>query len=185
LPGGAGGGGGGGAGGTITYGGSTIFETWSGGAGGAGGFVAGGGGASGGQTGSPDAAPNQCVAALPIKCGDSVNHSTLVQGRANLWSGYSATARSESGRETVYVLSAASACTVVARLADLTTDLDLMLLGACDPGVTAMASSTPLDLQTVETVSWTSRAGESYYLVVDGYAGATGSYTLEVDCTCP
>jgi hypothetical protein len=47
-----------------------------------------------------------------------------------------------------------------------------------------MASATPLDLQTVETVQWTNLPDQTNYLVVDGYAGAEGSYTLELDCTC-
>ena len=46
------------------------------------------------------------------------------------------------------------------------------------------AYSTPIDLQTVETVSWTNPAGTTFYLVVDGYGGDHGSYTLQVDCTC-
>jgi hypothetical protein len=32
--------------------------------------------------------------------------------------------------------------------------------------------------------SWTSAPGQTSYLVVDGYAGAEGSYTLSVDCAC-
>ena len=45
-------------------------------------------------------------------------------------------------------------------------------------------SSTPLDLQTVETVRWTSVPGKTDYVVVDGYAEAEGSYTIQVDCAC-
>jgi len=42
----------------------------------------------------------------------------------------------------------------------------------------------PLDLQTVETVRWTSVPGKTDYVVVDGYAEAEGSYTIQVDCAC-
>ena len=53
------------------------------------------------------------------------------------------------------------------------------------PERNTVASSTPIDLQTVETVSWMNVPGRTSYVVVDGYAGAEGSYTLEVDCACP
>ena len=66
---------------------------------------------------------------------------------------------------------------MVANLKNLTTDLDLLLLSACDPiASNEMASSTPLDLQTVETIRWTNLPDQISYVVVDGYAGAEGSY---------
>lgn len=180
------------AGGSPAIGGSSGAGGSDGGAGGRGGADgnprgAGGGGAggAGGQTGGVDGGADACSVALPLTCGDRLNHSTVIQGRANMWLGYNRTARAESGRETIYAFHSPSECVVVANLKNLTTDLDLLLLSACDPiSGNTMASSTPLDLQTVETVSWTSLPGKISYVVVDGYAGAEGSYTLEVDCTC-
>ena len=73
-----------------------------------------------------------------------------------------------------------------ATLKNLTTDLDLLLLtNGCDPSRNRVASSTPIDLQIVETISWKNEPGRTDYVVVDGYSGAEGSYTLEVDCVCP
>jgi len=130
----------------------------------------------------------ECAAALPLKCGDRVNHSTLIQGRPNLWSGYGSTQRAESGRETIYALSTAADCVVNASLSNLQTDLDLLLVPACNSTSSAVpslkASSTPLDLQSEESFSWMNPAARVSYLVVDGYAGAEGSYTLEVACSC-
>jgi hypothetical protein len=126
----------------------------------------------------------ECARVLPLKCGDRVTHSTTVEGRANVWGGYNVTARAESGRETVYAFDAPDQCTVVATLKDLTADLDLLWLIGCDPSRNLKASSTPIDLQTVETITWSNVPGRTDYVVVDGYAGAEGSYTLEVDCTC-
>jgi hypothetical protein len=126
-----------------------------------------------------------CSVALPIQCGDRLSHSTVTHGRPNTWSGYNMTARLESGRETLYVFRQETSCQVVAKIKNLTNDLDLLLLSGCDPWRwNEQASSTPFDLQTIETVTWTSRPGELKYLVVDGYDGAAGSYTVEVDCTC-
>jgi hypothetical protein len=135
---------------------------------------------------SCDSAADQCSFALPVRCGDRLNHSTVIEGRANTWGAYGRTARGLSGRETIYSFSSASTCTVVANLKNLATDLDLLLLSACDPiGSNVMASSTPIDLQTVETIRWTNLPDQISYLVVEGYSGAEGSYSLEVDCTCP
>ncbi len=131
-----------------------------------------------------DGAASRCPDALPLLCGDRLDHSTLVQGRANVWTGYGRSARAESGRETLYALKTSAACQVVARLKNLTVDLDLFLLTGCGPWSNTQASSTPLDLQTIETVSFATEAGQPYFVVVDGYAGAAGAYSLEVDCTC-
>jgi hypothetical protein len=132
-----------------------------------------------------DGAGGQCSVALPLECGARLNHSTMTHGRADTWNTYNLTARLESGRETVYAFTATGTCSVVANLKNLTTDLDLLLLSGCHPiNSNLKASSTPLDSQTVETVSWTSSPRQTYYVVVDGYDKAVGSYTLEVDCVC-
>ncbi|WP_437535130.1 hypothetical protein WME79_12850 [Sorangium sp. So ce726] len=168
--------------------GGAVATSGQGGAAGSAATIGAGGGHGGigaGGAGGTDSGADPCGVALPIACGDRLNHSTTSQGRANEWSGYDRTARAESGRETVYAFSSTAECTVTANLENLATDLDLLLLSACDPiRSNEMASSTPLDLQTVETVSWTSAPGQTFYVVVDGYAGAEGSYTLSVDCTC-
>lgn len=191
-------GGGGGTGGTGGTGGQS--GAMSGGSGGSGGRAGNSGSAgqagmgsagigsagagAGGSTEMPDGGGDMCAAPLPVQCGDRLQHSTLVQGRADVWRGYNATQRLLSGRETLYALTTPSACSVVAQLQDLTVDLDLLLLTACNPGSNTLASSTPLDLQTVETLRFSAAAAKPLYLVVDGYDGAAGSYTLTVDCTC-
>ena len=73
---------------------------------------------------------------------------------------------------------------VVARLTNLTVDLDLFVLTGCGPWSNTRASATPLDLQTIETVRFATEPGQPSFVVVDGYAGAAGTYSLEVDCTC-
>lgn len=131
-----------------------------------------------------DSAASSCENPLPLRCGDRLNHSTLVQGRANVWVGYGVSQRWESGPETIYAFQTPATCQVVARLKNLTVDLDLFLMTSCDPRSSTEFSSTPLDLQTIETVGFTSQPGQPYFVVVDGYDGVAGSYTLEVDCTC-
>lgn len=178
--------------GGASFGGG-VSEAGSSGDGGSSGAPAAGGRASGhggaingpgGAGNGPGGAPGQCADALPIRCGDRVSHSTITQGRAHAWGTYSATQRAESGRETVYAFESDGDCSVVATLANLTEDLDLLLLSTCDPISNTKASSTPLDLRLSETVSWSHVAGTTSYLVVDGYAGAEGSYLLAVACSC-
>jgi hypothetical protein len=131
-----------------------------------------------------DGAVNECSPALPLRCGDRLEHDTRVQGRPNVWSGYNVSARLESGAETVYALKTSTACQVETQLSNLTVDLDLFLLTSCGMWANTLASSTPLDLQTVETMSFAMQAEQTYFVIVDGYNGDEGSYTLQVDCTC-
>lgn len=138
---------------------------------------------AGGAAGSSGAS-DQCAGAIRLSCGDRFNHSTLIQGRPNTWSSYSSTQRGETGRETLYAFSNPSQCEVVARLKNLDTDLDLLLAPYCDSISSTKASSTPIDIQTEETLTWNNVPGDVSYVVVDGYAKSEGSYTLEVDCTC-
>ncbi len=175
-----------GAGGTTASGGASGM-TGSGGTTGSGGAIgAGGATQTGGTTASPpvDAGASSCNNPLPLQCGDRLNHSTLIQGRANVWYGYNCTQRYESGREAIYAFQTTAACQVALQLKNLTVDLDLFVLTGCVPGPYDKCSSTPLDLQTIEKVNFTSQAGQPYFVVVDGYDDAAGTYTLQVDCTC-
>ena len=180
IPAGTGGMGAGGNGGT---GGASRMDGGLGG----GSPASGGSSGRGGQVGGLDSGSDACAAALPIRCGQEVRHSTLVEGRSNLWSTYASTQRLESGRETIYVFST-NYPLVIIHLGDLTADLDVFLLSSCGPA----SSIAPLSLDQSSTqktfafefpfVNGTS-SDVTYYLVVDGYNGAAGSYTLNLTCT--
>jgi hypothetical protein len=183
------------AGGTSGTGGLTS----AGGASGTGGLTGfGGAGGAGGATASPDAkldgrldggtdvsgdaglvtdaTASSCENPLVLRCGDRLNHSTLVEGRANAWSMYACTQRLMSGREAIYVIQPPTACQVSVRLKNLSAALDLFLLQSCD----FMSCNSLSD----STRTFAVEAGQSKFLVVDGYNGIAGSYALEVDCTC-
>ncbi len=170
--GGAGGrGGAGGAGGIFIGGGSGQVQ---GGAGGGGGMAG-----AGGTVSPVDGGGDDCSMALPINCGDQVNHSTLVQGRGNVWEDYNASQRVFSGPETLYAFRSANSCQVLATLtADdahpASGELVLFLFTGC-----GMRWNTSAGLQA----SFAAQAGQTYYLVVDGVNGAAGSYYLRVECT--
>jgi hypothetical protein len=122
-----------------------------------------------------DAAVVGCEYPLPLRCGDRLNHSTLVQGRADVWKMYGCTQRLMSGREAIYVIQSSTARQVSVRLSNLTADLDIFLLQGC--------SFMSCDGLYGSNATFIAEAGQAKYLVVDGYSGAAGSYTLEVDCT--
>ena len=184
------------AGGTSGAGGATAAGGMSGSGGGS---RVGGAGGSGGATSSPDAAPDgrldvgmdvssadiflatdaaasSCENPLPLRCGDRLNHSTLVQGRADVWNTYGCTQRWMSGREAIYVIQPPTACQVSVQLKNLSADLDILLLQSCDFMSCTSLSGSPRTFAV--------EAGQPKFLVVDGYDGAAGSYTLQVDCTC-
>ncbi len=127
---------------------------------------------------------NACVQALPLVCGDQLQGNTAVDGQADAWRGYSCSARLESGPEVIYSFISGEDCNVVLTLKDLSSDLDLFLLSACDSFSCIGFMSTPLDIQDEETVNFSAEAGKAYYVVVDGYADAEGTYTLQAACSC-
>jgi hypothetical protein len=131
---------------------------------------------------------DECVA-IPLACGDRVSHNTVDYGAGNTWYGYDRSQRGESGKEVLYLLHADVGCHVNAVLSELEADLDLFLLGVCEPHQSAMpslqASSTPIDIQTTENLVFTTTADALAFIVVEGYNGEEGSYSLEVTCECP
>ena len=140
----------------------------------------GGATATGGTTGSSaadagldgrvevDAASNSCENPLPLRCGDRLNHNTLVQGRPNVWNGYGSTERWMSGPEAIYFLEPPAGCQAVVQLKNHSADLVLFMLSRCD-------SFSPPSAPA---------ADQPTFVVVDGYNGDWGTYTLQVDCTC-
>jgi hypothetical protein len=141
-----------------------------------------------------DTAPVWCVAdevdavgtcSIPqsITCGQQVSGDTT--GRASHIDDYDCVGWYESGPEAVYSLNLPATFapyTITATLGDLPVgeDLDVFLLSTdgCYAGSCAGVTSNP----DGDTATATGVAGGTYYVVVDGYAGAAGSYTLNVDC---
>lgn len=90
----------------------------------------------------------------------------------------------ENGRETIYSFMTEENCEVQVHLSGLDVDLDLFSVEKCGTFSTGECSSMPLDIQDGERLAFSTRAGVSLFVVVDGYAGAEGRYTIEVDCRC-
>lgn len=131
-----------------------------------------------------EAAPGPCATELPLACGASLAGSTIAAERAT-WDGYGCSQRGETGLEAIHAFATDVARTVTIRLDDLGADLDLFVLDACDPFACVAASPTPGDIQDFETITFDAEAGRTYFVVVDGYAGAAGGYTLTAECAAP
>lgn len=127
------------------------------------------------------AAGGLCEGWAPIACGSTIDGSTIDGGAAI--SRYACSGWLDVGRELTYQL-APPAGDVTVTLTSAFADLDLIVLGegaggGCDPDAGCVAASSTTG---VETVTFTAAADEAYYLVVDGYGGAAGDFTIAVSC---
>lgn len=119
---------------------------------------------------SPARTPFVCDGApvVTIAVGaDSLNGTTVDE--PNRTSGYSCVAWDESGGEAIYRLEITQDITLSITLTDLTADLDLFLLSACDGEACLAAGSQGFAVRTPPG---------SYLLTVDGYLGASGTFRL-------
>ncbi|MEE2830688.1 MAG: hypothetical protein VX498_15990 [Myxococcota bacterium] len=100
-------------------------------------------------------------------------------GSSNVQS-YSCSSWDASGPEIVYAFSSIESSNVTASLASIEAgqDLDLYILEDSGNGVDPSACLTFGDTEA----TWTSSAGGDYFIVVDGYNGAAGSFNLELTC---
>ncbi|MBN1769946.1 MAG: pre-peptidase C-terminal domain-containing protein [Deltaproteobacteria bacterium] len=120
-----------------------------------------------------------CDEPRPLACGDRLTAESTAAGGAEL-DGYSCTSYPETGPETVYSLVGTAQNRVTISMTPSTGgDLDLFLLGAdCAPAACLAASASTGS----ENLTFTAEVGATYRVVVDGFEGAAGGYSLEVTC---
>jgi len=112
---------------------------------------------------SPDSTLAVTVASADTLSGDTTGGTSQAER-------YSCVSWTESGPERMYRLDVSGDVELRASLSDLgANDLDLFLLDACDTDACIAHANR-------ELVAWLSTG--TYYLMVDGYRGAQGSYTL-------
>ncbi len=123
-----------------------------------------------------------CMVAGTLDCGGQIT-GTNSDGRAHIDS-YDCASYSDTGPEVVYTVTPAQDGTMHVTLhADSGADLDLIVAGQstsdCDPTNCAASQNAP---GTDETLDIAVTQGVTYYIIVDGYSGATDSFTLSVTC---
>lgn len=113
-----------------------------------------------------------CALAQPIFCGQSVSANT--NGAASNVSTYSCVGWNESGPERAYRLVTTEPGVITATLSGMAVDLDVFILDDC-------SEKSCLASGNVSASTGTLPPGV-YYIVVDGFLGAAGAFTLSVDC---
>ncbi|MDD3875086.1 MAG: T9SS type A sorting domain-containing protein [Bacteroidales bacterium] len=115
-----------------------------------------------------------CTSAVNLTCGQTYN-GTTVGGASNVTT-YSCQSWSESGPEKVHKIVTTTTGTITATLSNLgSNDLDVFIVNSCSES--ACVASGDL------TASYPNAPAGTYYIVVDGYNGVSGTYTLNVTCS--
>jgi len=119
-----------------------------------------------------------CTMATVIQCGDLITGDTT--NAPNNVEAYSCTGWPETGNELVYELTLDDCYIVTVALLNMSADFDAFLLGSCDED----------DCLTYGDTGFTSECllPGTYYIVVDGYNGAIGTFEMEImceQCDCP
>jgi cysteine-rich repeat protein len=119
-----------------------------------------------------------CAPAYDLACGSADSWSTENVGSTDLLDGYSCSTWNESGREYAYRFISDVTGDVTVNLSDLAVDLDLFVVSESGAGCDANGCVSHGD----NTVTFAATAGETYYVIVDGFNGASGSYTIDLAC---
>ncbi|HQO21149.1 MAG TPA: kelch repeat-containing protein, partial [Acidobacteriota bacterium] len=134
------------------------------------------------KTGTVNVAPNPCIGALncasTVTITPDVPFSNTTAGQpANVCS-YSCSSRYESGPEVVHKITTTQAGDMTATLTDTTAELNVFILLACEPNTCVSGGGS--------AASYDNAPAGTYYIVVDGFYGAQGNYTLTVrSCVAP
>jgi len=111
-----------------------------------------------------------CSSAVTVYDGGSYNGDTT-GGPSNV-NLYSCVSWNESGPEDVYVLTTSSTGDIVATLSNMTVDLDVFILSSCNENACQAYGDAE--------ATYSNAPPGTYYIVVDGWLGAAGGYTLDV-----
>ena len=121
-----------------------------------------------------------CVDDFALSCGSSDSWATTSSGATNAVTDYSCVSFTETGPEYTYSFTPTQATTATVSLGALGgNDLDLFVL---DGASGTCAGSNCVDWGDNST-SFAANAGQTYFIVVDGFLGDSGSYDIDVACS--
>ena len=124
-----------------------------------------------------------CVPDAALSCPSTVDTwSNDGTGSTDTIDAYTCNGWDYSGPEYTYEFTAAADGEITVSLSGFSADLDLLLLEgeSCDPD-TCIADSAGGGT-TPEELTFQAVAGTTYRIVVDGFAGATSSFDISLDC---
>ncbi len=122
---------------------------------------------------------DQCVPDWTLYCDSSDSWSTLNPGATDLLDNYGCNFFDYPGAEYTYIFQAEATGPVTFTLSDESADLDIMVLSEASDGSCLASECMDWGLNdiTIDAV-----AGNTYFIVIDGYNGEEGSYTIKVTC---
>lgn len=114
-----------------------------------------------------------CTPDGTVSCTTPVTGTTV--GASDLIDSYACIGWNETGPEKTYLFEPTYDGQVTATLSDLSDDMDIFVLeNSCDPDSCIAYGNT--------TTSFTAEAYKQYFIVVDGYNGAQGGFTVTLTC---
>ncbi|MEE2830521.1 MAG: putative metal-binding motif-containing protein [Myxococcota bacterium] len=124
-----------------------------------------------------------CIETGSLTCAATVSDDTTAAWANSEVDSYSCSTWDASGPELVYSFVPSQSGSMTATLSALQSgqDLDIYILEESTSGCDSDGCIAYGNLSG----TWEAVAGQTYYLVVDGYNGAAGSFTLELDCPLP
>ena len=121
-----------------------------------------------------------CAALTQLSCGETISATTTDLGSTSNIHTWSCTGWANTGPEIAYEFTTNSASVVTVALTSMETGQDLDVYVTADHG-TGCSADGCVAAGDVDA-EFEAQVGTTYYVVVDGYQGAAGSFVLEVDC---
>ncbi len=118
-----------------------------------------------------------CSNAIALSCG--VTYSGAASSDDSFVDVYSCNSWTETGPERVHTIVPSYDGTITAQLSNYTGDLDVYILGSCDP-------DDCLGTVGSDSATFTNAvAGQTYYIIVDADDGSGSAYDIVVTCPPP
>jgi len=120
-----------------------------------------------------------CIPARSLSCGSSHSWNNGGAGSTDEIDSYSCSSWNESGPEYAYSFLAIGAGEVDVTLSGMSADLDIFVIEESNGLCNRLRCISHGD----NSASFGAEAGQTYYLVVDGYYGDVSDYTITVNCS--
>jgi hypothetical protein len=120
-----------------------------------------------------------CSAVGAVECGKAMSDANDKPGSTDVIDSYNCNSYNYPAPEIAYIFTVDKAQNVIAELTDETDETDLMIVEEADMNCFA-TSCIATGLNSAEFLAL---PGKKYYVVVDGWNGAVGSFTLNMECS--